>query len=246
MSITKDTALRFLAALFPPVCLGCNRIEGVTSLPLGLCNSCHSRLRQPERGISLYQTNRQILPALETLSCWSYEPPFDAVIHGLKFGRLEYLGRDLAAGLHPLVEDTGRSFDVVVPIPLHWHRRLRRGYNQAEAIARPLARLLGVPLLKPLRRQRSTRPQARLARGERAANLRLAFAMRRSQDSRLRARQVLLVDDVVTTGATIQAAAGTLLESGAFSVLGLTAARTPISRSGVVTLDFDRKDVNSV
>ena len=116
---------------------------------------------------------------------------------------------------------------MVVPIPLHWSRRLVRGYNQAESIAKPLARRCGLPLVRALRRRRSTRQQALLDRNERETNLRLAFAVRCSQRTKVAGQQVLLVDDVVTTGATLEAAAGCLREAGARSILGLAVGRTP-------------------
>ena len=224
--------LRILAVLFPPVCLGCSRIEGVTSLPLGLCRECHAELRKP-RARTRMSTGRFPTSALdEWLAGWSYEPPFDAIIHGLKFRRLEYLGNDLAAGLQTILVDEKREIDVVVPIPLHWHRRLSRGYNQAEAIARPLARQLGLPLVHALRRRRPTRPQAQLNRRQRDTNLRLAFAIRRRHCATIGARRLLLVDDVVTTGATMEAAARVLIRHGALSVLGVSAGRTPDPKGG--------------
>ena len=227
MSITKDMGLLVLAFLFPPVCLACQRVEGVSSLPLGLCSSCHRQLENLQ-GSSCHTLNsgRSALDGLH--SRWAYTPPFDAVIQALKFGRLEFLGRDLADSLHCLlVEEQEQDIDVVTPIPLHWHRRLARGYNQAEAIARPLAKRLGKPMVNALRRSRSTRPQALLGRRQRQVNLRRAFAVRPVRARRIQTQRVLLVDDVVTTGATLVTAAHCLRAAGARSVLAVTAGKTP-------------------
>ncbi|MES1210702.1 MAG: ComF family protein, partial [Acidobacteriota bacterium] len=91
-------------------------------------------------------------PAYRRLLCgWQYLDPLDVVIHGLKFGRLDYLGRHLAVAMHQGLGEDLHGFDGIVPVPLHWWRRIRRGYNQAEHIARPLSGLLGVPLLHVLR-----------------------------------------------------------------------------------------------
>ena len=246
MSITRDVTLQILAFLFPPVCLACGEVEGIESLPLGLCSRCRRQLEttRHSRGPYGQRTSGSALDGW--VSGWSYEPPFDAVIHGLKFGRLEFLGQDLADGLHRLIGDVERNIDVVVPIPLHWHRRLTRGYNQAEAIAKPLARQLGLPLVHALRRQRRTRPQARLNRVERETNLRLAFAPRNSQCARIAGQRLLLVDDVITTGATLEVAARCLRSQGARSVLGLTAGRTPVPGRSRDVENFDKELLNSL
>jgi ComF family protein len=226
MSITRDVTLEILAFLFPPVCLACNRAEGNRTLRLCLCTRCHEKLETfSDRNACSPLAPATALDGL--LSRWSYEPPFEAVIHGLKFGRLEYLGHDLAEGLHRSVREADVEIDMVVPIPLHWRRRLARGYNQAEAIAAPLAQRLALPMVNALRRRRFTRPQARLDRSERQANLRLAFAPERRRCATIEDGRLLLIDDVVTTGATLEAAAQCLKSNGAQSVVALTAGRTP-------------------
>lgn len=159
------------------------------------------------------------------LAGWSYEPPFDAVVRRLKFGRLDYLGghlgRALAAELAgELVLGGG---ELVVPLPLHWRRRLARGFDQARAIAGPLAAALGLPLVPALRRRRATPPQSGLGRAERLANPQGAFAVRRPAS--VRGRDLLLVDDVATTGATLDAAARALRQAGAARVVAVVAAR---------------------
>jgi ComF family protein len=254
MSITKDMGLRLLALLLPPACLSCHRVEGVSSLTLGLCGRCHRELDFQSKS-----TNGAFNPcpsALDDLlSRWTYAPPFDAVIHALKFGRLEFLGEDLADGLHDeLLEAKELEVDVVVPIPLHWHRRLARGYNQAEAIARPLADRLDRPMVSALRRRRATRPQAQLGKHQRGTNMSRAFRLRTSHSVAIVGRRVLLVDDVVTTGATLQAAAECLRQAGSDSILGLVAGRTPAARGrrgaklnkGGVGNRFDNSGLNSL
>jgi ComF family protein len=178
-------------------------------------------------------------PAFERLiAAYSYEGPVEAVITGLKYRRLDYLGSHLAGSLAPILgsrEPPGGTpgsavrWDLVVPVPLHWRRRWGRGYNQAERIARPLARHLGLPCRELLRRRRATRPQARLARADRLENPAGAFAVRRRFGfaDRLAGRRVLLVDDVATTGATLDAAARALLRAGVSGVTAVAGARTP-------------------
>ena len=151
------------------------------------------------------------------------------VLRCFKFNRLEGLGKPLARAvaeaLGAELESYSPRIDLVVPVPLHPLRRLRRGYNQAELLARPLARLLGKPLRQPLGRRRWTAPQARLSRRRRQENLEDAFRLR--SRGRLAGRRILLVDDVVTTGSTLRGAAAVLRKAGSGPILALAAARTP-------------------
>jgi ComF family protein len=111
----------------------------------------------------------------------------------------------------------------VVPIPLHWRRRLRRGYNQSEALALGLSKRLALRMARPLRRVRATPPLARSGRSERARVMRDAF---RAKDSpSLQGRVILLVDDILTTGATCGAAARALKRAGAARVIAVVVGR---------------------
>lgn len=164
---------------------------------------------------------------------WSYDGPITEVVRALKFGRLDYLGAHLAAEMASFpafsraLPRTGAP-DAVVPVPLHWRRRWARGYNQAERIARPLAALLGAPCVEALRRRRATPPQTGLDRERRLANPRHAFAARGRRLNPIGARgRAVLVDDVVTTGATLRAAALVLRRTGFSEVVAVAAARTP-------------------
>lgn len=243
--------------LLPAACLGCGEALGGGRAHLGLCLACRGRLTRPAPGCAACgepipaaapapgraplppgwvcgACRRRSPPFCTLRAAWSYDGPIGEVIRALKFRRLDYLGAHLARELRELAADEEGGWDLVVPVPLHWLRRWRRGYNQAERVARPLARLLGVPCAELLRRRRATRPQTGLAREERLANPRGAFALRgglaravRGWRHRLEGRRVLLVDDVVTTGATLRAAAEVLRRAGAREVVALAAARTP-------------------
>lgn len=235
--------------MFPPVCLGCDREERPGPLPLGLCLPCRGRLK-PVRGPVcngcgeplaavgvpagyLCAGCRRRPPAYDALLAgWWYLPPLEPVVRALKFGRLEFLGGQLAAALARRFGRRLEPVEAVAAVPLHWRRRLVRGYNQAEAIARPLAHRLGRPLVPALRRRRPTRPQTALARAERGRNVRGAFRTRRAARAAVRGSSLLLVDDVATTGATLDQAAAELLRAGASKVVALVAARTPPAEAG--------------
>jgi len=142
----------------------------------------------------------------------------------LKFERVEPLGRWFAGRLAEVVRRDGLAADVVVPVPLHRQRERERGYNQADLIARPLARKLDLPYRAVLLVRTKPRPDKHiLSLEERWDSVRGAFATR--PGIKVDNLRVLLVDDVMTTGATLDACARALSRAGAKSVIGLTVAR---------------------
>jgi ComF family protein len=142
----------------------------------------------------------------------------------LKFERVEPLGAWFAGQLAEVVRREGILADVVVPVPLHRQRERERGYNQADLVARPLARKLGLPYRAVLLVRNKPRPDKHiLSLEERWDSVRGAFATH--PGSKVDKLCVLLVDDVMTTGATLDACAKALRGAGAKSVIGLTVAR---------------------
>ncbi len=231
-----------LDSVFPRFCLGCGgRIDGPSGLLLCIrcrgrlirfdpgrgCRGCLRPLARGRSGDPVCLACRASPPAFErAIAVWWYRPPLDAVLRAFKFGGLDFLGRGLAETA--LATDVARrlpAVDLIVPMPLAWPRRLRRGFNQAERFARPLALRLGVPLRSVVGRRGRPRPQSRLARVERGANVAETFRLRSRRG--LAGRRVLLVDDILTTGATARAAAAELVAGGAARVTVLVAAWTP-------------------
>jgi ComF family protein len=172
----------------------------------GLCRLCSGGLNSFDRAYSFGE----------------YEGALRKSIHLLKYGGIQPLSRPLGKLLLTAVprED---SFDFVVPMPLHWRRRWKRGFNQSELLARVVARRLGVPLCCGLKRLRATPPQAGLTNAQRRQNVAGAFAV--AKRSPVANTHVLLIDDVQTTGATVHAAATALKRAGARRVTVLTLAR---------------------
>ena len=155
-----------------------------------------------------------------------YSAELSRLVQGFKFERRRNLARPLASLQASAYLETWRreDFEIIVPVPLHPRRRRERGFNQAALLAAALQELLLLPHSEsPLSRVRDTLPQVGLSDAERKHNLRSAFRCERP--ALVRNRRVLLLDDVMTTGATAASAAEALLAAGARSVSVLTLAR---------------------
>jgi ComF family protein len=152
----------------------------------------------------------------------AYQDTLRKLIHLFKYGRIRPLARPLGALLGASIP-SGETFDAIVPMPLHWWRRWRRGFNQSELLAQEIARRCGVAVVEAVRRKRPTAPQAGLSNSGRRENVAGAFEVRRPE--RVRGLRVALVDDVLTTGATANACAAALKRAGAKRVTLLVLAR---------------------
>jgi ComF family protein len=202
----------------PPLCLQCGDplpSWRVASIALAQCARCRRRPPMVDRG----------------RSAGEYEGPLRHIIHAFKYDR----HRTLAVPLGRMMVEAGSTLlqdaDCVVPVPLHPWRQCRRGFNQAA----DLAGRLGPPVLRALWRQRWTSPQTGLVAAARRRNLHDAFRIsplltRRHIEGNLYDRTIVLVDDVKTTGATLDACARVLKSAGAREVRALTAARAPVPR----------------
>jgi ComF family protein len=225
------------AVFFPDECHLCRRVlRGYTRAPV--CGDCLDSL-EPVAAESACPRCGQALSAAGVQNCRHCSertPPFDAaasfglyqgdlrrLIHLLKYERMLPLAHPLAAKMTPVLARFG-PLDSIVPVPLHWHRRWTRGFNQSALLAKNLAARCDLALEpKLLRRVRKTSVQAGLSDQERRTNLRGAFTA--GHAGSLAGRRLLLVDDVMTTGATLAAAADALRRAGASYVGVLTLAR---------------------
>ncbi len=168
-------------------------------------------------------------PAFEaTVAACDYAAPLDGLVLGLKFGARLALAPWMAARLNEAVSHSGAALpDLLCPVPLGPRRLVERGYNQALEVARPLAKGLGVPLApRLLERVLETAAQSGVAPGERRRNVRGAFALADGQ-AQLAGRHVGVVDDVMTSGHTLDELAGVLKRAGAARVTNFVFARTP-------------------
>lgn len=230
---------RTLDLLYPPSCPLC---LAATAEHDALCARCWSALPLLERpycerlGLPFPVDLGGPLLSVEAMSnppvfqraraAVRYEGGARALAHRLKYGDRTELARLLARMMMRAGQDLMRDADLIVPVPLHFGRLWARRFNQAATLSAELSRLGGVPW-EPLllERRKRTRPQVGLSRAARADNLQGAFAVATRRAPALEGRRVLLVDDVLTTGATANACARALLRAGARDVDVLVFAR---------------------
>jgi len=208
--------------VLPPACAGCGRVGST------LCHRCVGSFRVPFReedrfvaadaGIALGSA------LLLGMAAFAYDGPVRRALAALKYTGASRvaapLARASAPALRRLLAVSGAA--VVVPVPIHLERRRVRGYNQAELIAAELGRAANLPVAPVLERTRETTKQHRLDRAARLANLRDAF---RASAALSPGTSAVIVDDIITTTATLEACASVLRDAGAMAVYGFAIAR---------------------
>lgn len=223
---------RLLDWLLPPRCGGCG------ALGSWLCRPCTARIRRLEEPLCR-RCGRELESRGQPCACAArlrhlarlraaaaYEGPLERAVHRFKYRGWRALAPPLAGLLLARLAVDGLPAASVVAVPLHPARERRRGYNQSELIAAELRRALGLGTPSGrLKRVRDTRPQVGLDRLRRAANVSGAF---RWEGESGHGEPVLLVDDVVTTGATLEAAAAALKSAGFGRITGVALARVSL------------------
>ena len=209
-----------------PVCRDCLRSPRI-ELPPHSCAVCAQAIQsiapdevEPRCGDCL----RDPPPFSRTIVAGVYDGDLRKLIHLIKYERMRPLAPALGRLLGKRVATAGVAVDLVIPVPLHWRRRISREFNQAALLGREVSRVIGVPLnSSSIRRKKATRAQAGLTDRERHENLRAAFRVRSPNE--IRGRRVLIVDDVMTTGATLAACAKAVKRAGAEGVAVAALAR---------------------
>ena len=214
------------------ICSGCQLQLPYLDEAQRLCQSC----ALPLSGTSPYCG--RCLSAPPAFECcripFRYDYPLKRLIQRFKYrGQLAY-GRLLAEQMLAYLQTDWRQqaplaeTDWLIPVPMHWSRRLKRGFNQTELLARDLAGPLGLTVHTGLcRRQRPTQPQEGLSRRERQQNLRRAFTLCPGAGAQLEGRSLVILDDVVTTGSTVRELSRLMMAAGASRVEVWALARTP-------------------
>ena len=214
---------------FPPSCGGCGKLgtrwcadcqQKMVAVPLPICDVCGEP--QKKEGVCNKCTHSR--PAFYMLrSCFVYMEPVRSALIKIKYHRELGLGEILAMNAAQYLDTLGWKADVILPIPLSEQRIAERGYNQVNLIAHPLARIIKCKYVPAaLRRIKHTHSQVGLNVEERRQNVFGAF---QANAQLVKGKTIILMDDVATTGSTLEAASKALMESGASKVYALTFAR---------------------
>lgn len=223
---------KLVDVLFPPSCAGCGSwgerycptcFENTKLVTNPICQICGEPIPQPGEVICARCGNQQV--AFTAIRSWAvFSEPLQSAIHKLKYRQDRGLGIVLA---QPLIDILGKyhwKIDLIIPVPLDTERRKERGYNQSALLARPISWQTGIPYSEQaLYRERITKQQVGLSVSERAENMAGAF---RADRNLAGGKNILVIDDVITTGSTINACAGALINAGAAKVYGMTLARS--------------------
>ena len=181
-----------------------------------ICRACYDDLPWNEPAVSTEQSTFAC-----SIAMLHYSFPVDVAIKNLKFSRKLFYAPAFSELLCAALPLLPKDIDAVLPVPLHWRRKMMRGFNQASELAKPVAKTLNVPLVLGVVRRKSTPFQSGLNAAERARNLRRAFNV----SAMVSYRHVLIIDDVVTTGATTQALGAVLQVAGVQRISVLAVAR---------------------
>ena len=225
-----------LDLVYPPACSLCG--EGGAFL----CNACEAGLpradgnRCPRCWLPLHTPHCDPAPSFRAMrSRYRYQDEVRKLVHNLKFGHQSSLAEPLGALIANEIANAGLEADALVPVPLHWRRLWARRFNQSASLAQAVSAATSVPVLHTaLKRVKPTAHQVGLSQAERASNVQGAFRVPDEGKAAIAGRRLMLMDDVLTSGATVEACTRALLRAGAANVDVLVfarvvaAARSPI------------------
>jgi ComF family protein len=228
---------KFIDFIFPPCCAGCGLIgerfcldcsKQVHIFESNICEKCGEPLNYLQHNTQDCANRLKNLKWIRSFSY--YQPPLSLAIQKLKYHRDIGIADVLANYLVELYNKNKMDIDMVIPVPLSQKRLHERGYNQSYLLALPFSMIINKPLSKQsLRRFKETRSQVGLDRQERFVNVSEAFT---AETSEVDGKNILLIDDVSTTGSTLEACASALKLAGAKDIVALTLARAVHTQKG--------------
>jgi ComF family protein len=237
--------------IFPRICLSCN-----TKLNLDesvICNSCKNTIKiVPQEFLKLEYLkkfhNDLIIDDFESCFLFEKEKVLQKVLHSYKYENKIYVGKFLGDLIYSNLEKFIKAWDgdLIIPVPLHSLKKAERGYNQSYYIAKQVAKRLEIPIDKKLlKRRRYTQSQTKMNLIERKENVKNAFMLK--DKKKIFGKKIILVDDVITTGATIGECAKVLKENGAIKIFALSVA-IPIDHIlfGAETPNIDSPFLNTI
>ena len=242
----KEKLKKFLDIIFPPdiICIYCgNEIkhpnkylacdECLQNLPYlkgKICNLCGAKLHSLSD--ICFVCHSHFPPYKMARSTFIYEMPLVRLVHKMKFGNARYLFKPLAECLTKTYIEYDFNCDVIVPVPLSKERLKERGYNQAEELAKVVAKNLGLELVtNAVEKVINTERQSQLNFSQRMENLKGAYRLK--DHTPLKGKKVLVIDDVMTTGATIRAVCDEILKAKPAEIYVLTLAHTDITKKPI-------------
>jgi len=230
------TLLHTLAApakdfIFPPLCFSCN--TRLTDTESRVCSSCWSSIEHIHPDDDTVRLLRQRFSAEgfidEFHSCYYFEEKgvFQHLVHSLKYNAITLFGVELGRHIGIMLKENidVQSIDGIIPVPLHKLKQRERGYNQSEFICRGISLIIHRPVVSALViRSKNTTSQTHLSADERKQNVGGAFEIHSREKDNVKGNTFLVVDDVITTGSTIQSLAKLLKDAGAAKVIAASAA----------------------
>jgi ComF family protein len=231
-----STLLRAVAApardfIFPPLCFSCS--ARLTDTESRLCNSCWQSIEHVQANDETVRILRERFSAEgfidEFYSCYYFEENgvFQHLVHSLKYNAITLFGVELGKHIGVILKENinVQSIAGIVPIPLHKLKQRERGYNQSECICTGISAVIQRPVVSTLvKRSKNTVSQTHLTADERKENVGGAFDIQPQEKDTVKRKTFLIVDDVITTGSTIQSLAKLLKDAGAVKVIAASAA----------------------
>jgi ComF family protein len=229
MNIIKSLAFAIIDFFYPPLCIVCNSDRILRSQKV--CAQCWDSIPRVTQNMPQYRELCEIIvrkkSAHEFISCFLFtrNGAFRHIIHALKYRKFKSIGIQLGRIIGTALLDRHTEFDIIIPVPLHRVKRWERGYNQSDLIAQGISSLLQKPIAAEcLLRTRNTASQTTLSIEDRRQNMQNAFIIRPKHEHDVKAKICLLVDDIITTGATVKACIAVLRKAGAAQIIVVSSA----------------------